>query len=140
MKTTIIITVAALGAAFAAAWFVTPGNADTAGDSAAPVLVGTPAAMHFTDDRGNPRQPTAQERAQLAAAFQADLAALTRNKRIPSGSKRESSGAVSAVIAPRKLEYLVVSVDADGNPIFGHSRADDEGNVEHGPVSELPEM
>lgn len=140
MKTTITITVAALGAAFAVAWFVSPGNAGTAGDSAASVLVNTPAAMRFTDDRGNARQPTAQERAQLAAAFQADLATLTRNKRIPSGSRREPSGAVSAVIAPRKLQYLVVGVDADGNPTFGHSHAEDEGNVEHAPVNELPEM
>ena len=109
-------------------------------DSGMPTLVGAPAAMYFTDDRGNPRLPTAAERAQLAAAFQSDLAALTRNKRIPAGSKREPNGAVSAVVATRKLQYLVAGVDEDGNVTFGHAQADDDGKVDSRPVNKLPEM
>ncbi len=119
---------------------VASSDAGVANDSTAPTLVGTSAAMRFTDDRGNPRQPTAAERAQLAAAFQADLAALTRSKRMPSGSKREPNGTVSAVVAPHKLQYLVVGVDADDNVSFAHAQADDEGNVEPLPVNHLPEM
>ncbi len=142
MKKFIIATIALAGSISIAAIVasVALSDAGVANDSGTPPFVGISAGMRFTDDRGNPRQPTAAERAQLAAAFQADLADLTRNKRMPSGSKREPNGAVSAVVAPRKLQYLVVNVDADDNVTFGHAQADDEGNVEPLPVNPLPEM
>ena len=142
MKRSIMVAIALVGFVGVAAIVASVASSDAgvANDSGTPTLVGMSAGMRFTDDRGNPRQPTAAERAQLAAAFQADLAALTRNKRIPSGSKREANGAVSAVVAPHKLQYLVVDVDADDNVTFGHAQADDEGNVEPLPVNPLPEM
>lgn len=142
MKKSIMVTIALAGSIGVAAIVASVASSDAgvANDSGTPTLVGTSAGMRFTDDRGNPRQPTAAERAQLAAAFQADLADLTRNKRIPSGSKREPNGTVSAVVAPRKLQYLIVGVDADDNVTFGHAQADDEGNVEPLPVNPLPEM
>lgn len=142
MRPSITVTIALLGTVAAAAIVasVASRDANVPSDSAMPTLVGASAAMRFTDEHGNPRQPTAEERAQLGAAFQADLAALTRNKRIPSGSKREPDGTVSAVVAPHKLQYLVVSVDDDGSVSFGHARADDEGHVDTRPDNNPPEM
>jgi len=111
----------------------------SASDDAAPVA-GVSAGMAFTDANGAPRLPTAAERAELATAFQADLAGLTRNKKIPSGSKKEPSGAVSAVVGTRNIRFLVVNVDENGQPSFEHSSMDEDGHIETAPANELPEM
>ena len=108
-------------------------------DEAAPVA-GISAGMVFTDADGEPRLPTAAERAELAAAFQADLAGLTRNKKLPSGSKRESSGAVSAVVGTRNIRFLVVNVDENGVASFEHSTIDEAGHIDTVPANDLPEM
>jgi len=111
----------------------------SAPDEAAPVA-GASAGMVFTDANGAPRLPTAAERAELAAAFQADLADLTRNKKLPSGSKREPSGAVSAVVGTRNIRFLVVNVDENGQASFEHSSIGEDGHIDTTPTNELPEM
>ncbi|MDH3432009.1 MAG: hypothetical protein OEQ14_18560 [Gammaproteobacteria bacterium] len=111
----------------------------SASDDAVPVA-GVSAGVIFTDADGAPRLPSAAERAELAAAFQADLANLTRNKRIPSGSKKEPSGAVSAVVGTRNIRFLVVSVDENGQASFEHASMGEDGHIETAPANELPEM
>jgi len=98
------------------------------------------AAMRFTDAQGNSRLPSVAERAELAAAFQKDLAELTKNRRLPQGSKQESNGSVSAVVGTAGLRFLVVSVDDNGVASFGHSTMDENGHIETAPANELPEM
>ncbi|MDH3546060.1 MAG: hypothetical protein OEN22_03125 [Gammaproteobacteria bacterium] len=116
------------------------GSADANKHAATPTLAGVSAGMHFTDANGNPRRPSAEERAELAAAFQKDLARLTRGKNIPSGSKLESNGATSAVVGADNLEFLVVTLDENGDASFGHSSMDEDGRVEIASTNELPEM
>jgi len=108
--------------------------------STMPALTGASAGMLFIDADGMARLPSAEEHAELAAAFQADLADLTRKKKIPSGSKKERSGAVSAVVATRKIQYLVVNVDENGQASFEHSSMNEEGHIDTTPTNELPEM
>jgi hypothetical protein len=88
-----------------------------------PALAGVAAGTHFTDAQGNPRVPTVEERAALAAAFQRDLVELTRGKAIPAGSRRERSGAVSAVLGADRLRFLTATVDEAGNVAFAHGDA-----------------
>ena len=115
------------------------GNAGDA-DNLATSLAGAAAGMHFTDDEGSPRLPSGAERAALAEAFQADLAKLTKGKKIPVGSKKEPNGSVSAVVGTEKMRFLTVEIDEDGNAAFGHSSMDEEGRVEPAPANDWPEM
>jgi hypothetical protein len=103
-------------------------------------LAGVSAGMAFTDPDGSPRLPSVAERAELAAAFQADLANLTKGKRIPAGSKKEPSGATSAVLGTNQLRFLVVNVDENGQALYEHSSLDEEGQIDTTPTNELPEM
>lgn len=98
------------------------------------------AAMHFTDDKGNPRASSAAERAELAAALQADLARLTRGKPIPQGSRTLPDGSVSAVVGTQNIQFLTVTLDEEGNATFGHSSMDEQGQIEPPAASDLPEM
>ena len=98
------------------------------------------AGTQFTNLDGSSRLPSAAERAELAAAFQKDLAELTKNRKLPKGSKRESNGSVSAVVGTEGLRFLVVSVDDDGVASFEHSTMDENGHIETAPTNELPEM
>lgn len=106
----------------------------------AATVTGVSAGVHFTDAEGKSRRPSAAERAELAAAFQKDLARLTRGKNIPKGSKQESSGAVSAVVGAEKLKFLVVDVNESGQASFGHASIDENGLIETKSANELPEM
>ena len=114
----------------------------TADQTSADNLAGTSfaAGMYFTDSQGNPRSPTAAERAVIAAAFQADIARLTAAHGMPDRVRHEPSGAISAVVGASKLRYLVVDVDDNGEATFSHSNMDENGVIESLPVNELPEM
>lgn len=101
---------------------------------------GAAASMHFTDDSGKPRSPSAAERAALANAFQADLARLTKGKHIPQGSQRQPNGSFSAVVGTNKMRFLTVTIDGEGNAIFGHSNMNEQGHIEPAAAIDLPEM
>ena len=98
------------------------------------------AVTHFTDGQGNVRLPSEAERAEFAAAFQKDLAELTKNRKLPKGSKTESNGSVSAVVGTEGLRFLVVGIDDNGVASFDHSTMDENGHIETVTTSELPEM
>lgn len=120
------------------------GIAATQVDRSVPVelqtLPNVSAAMRFTDAQGNARSPSEAERAELAILFQKDLAELTKNRKLPKGSKRESNGSVSAVVGTEGLRFLVVGVDDNGVASFEHSTMDENGHIETAPTNELPEM
>lgn len=115
-------------------------NEVTSDDATATSLAGISAGMHFTDEKGKARRPSAAEHAALAEAFQADIAKLTKGKRIPVGEKRHRDGSYSAVVGTDKMQFLTVSFDDEGNASFGHSTMDDEGRVEPAPANDWPEM
>jgi hypothetical protein len=120
------------------------GLAAIQGDRSVPdelqTLPNVSAATRFTDAQGNSRLPSVAERAELAAAFQKDLADLTKNRKLPKGSKRESNGSVSAVVGTEGLRFLVADVDENGVTSFEHSTMDENGHIEPASTNELPEM
>ena len=109
---------------------------NAAGDS----LSGVSAGMRFNDDQGNVRMPTAAEHAALAEAFQADIAKLTKGKRLPAGEQRQRGGSYKAVVGAEKVRFLTVSIDEEGGKTFGHSSMDESGQVEPASGNDLPEM
>lgn len=128
-------------AALLVAVIVTASDSSTSADTATPTLSGVAAGMHFTDAQGNARTPTVEERAALAAAFQQDLADLTRGKRIPAGRESVRGGAISAVVGVDKLRLLTVEVDENGEAAFGHASMDETGAVDTNvPDNDWPEM
>ena len=136
MKMTAILAGAfACSAALAVAVLASSGN-DVGEESS--TLAGVTAGMHFTDAEGNARLPTAEERAALAQAFQADLANLTGKRRIPTGSSRAASGAEKAVVGADKLRFLVV--DDSGTVTYDHSGIDADGRIEAASANPMPEM
>lgn len=103
-------------------------------------LAGVAAGMRFTDDEGNVRLPSEAERAALAEAFQADIANLTRGKRVPVGEQRQRDGSYRAVVGTEKMQFLTLEIDEQGNAVFGHSGMDETGRVEPAPANDWPEM
>ena len=108
--------------------------------STTPMTSAVSAGMVFTDADGVTRLPSDEERAALSAAFQADLAKLTKDRKMPAKSRKEASGAVSAVVGTSQLRFLTVNIDDSGEAEFNHSTVDESGNIEIVPANELPEM
>jgi len=121
--------------------FVVLGDSAKSADSTTPTLSGVAAGMHFTDEQGNARIPTAEERAALAAAFQKDLADLARGKRMPVGRESVRGGAISTVVGVDKMRFLTVDVDENGDATFGHASMDETGAIDiDTPDNDWPEM
>ncbi|MDH4107441.1 MAG: hypothetical protein OEW35_03930 [Gammaproteobacteria bacterium] len=135
MKTTAKVAGVLTCAALVAALVLTTGQQDSAAG-----LAGIAAGMHFTNPDGSARMPTEEERAALAEAFQANIAELTRNRKMPQGSSRAASGAETAVVGAKSLRFLVVGVDENGQPTFDHAAMDEAGHIDTSPANELPEM
>lgn len=116
-------------------------NSEEPAGSATPTLSGVAAAMHFTDGQGNARVPSAEERAALAAAFQQDLARLTRGKRLPTGVETVRGGAISAVVGIDKMRLLTVEIDNNGEATYGHATMDETGEIDANVAeNDRPEM
>lgn len=106
---------------------------DTISDS------GISASTYFTDEFGNRRNPTDEERAELSARFQKDLAKMMGKNRGNSNVKQHANGSVSATVALSKMQFLVVQENPDGSRTFDHASLDENGNVNLPPVNSLPE-
>lgn len=100
---------------------------------------GPAANMHFTDEDGNRREPTAGEIREAAEAFRRDLARLARGQKGDYRLQTLPDGTVRATVAPSKLVFLNVRQTEDGELEFGHSTMDEDGNVSFEPASALPE-
>lgn len=85
--------------------------------------------LYFTDELGNRRNPTAEERAELAKKFQNDLARMQGKNRGNQKSTKHANGSVSATVALSKLQFLTVQENADGTRNFSHQTMDEDGNV-----------
>ena len=96
--------------------------------------------LYFTDENGNPRNPTAEELISAGEDFQKDLARIAGNNKSAQVETTHSHGATSAVVALSKLQFLVAETDEDGNLVLNHGALDENGNVVTPSTPELPEM
>lgn len=106
-------------------------------DSGAAGLSGN---LYFTDENGNPRNPTAAELIAAGESFEKDLARLAGKHKGKPNVRTEPSGAVAATVATSQLVFLTATVNEDGTVTLGHSAVDADGNVVAQPVNDLPEM
>lgn len=90
---------------------------------------GLMAKTYFTDELGNRRQSTAEERALLSAAFQKDLTKMIGKNKGNPNIQEHANGSVSATIALSKLQFLTIRENSDGSRSFSHEQLDENGNV-----------
>ena len=100
---------------------------------------GFAANVYFTDEFGNRRDATAEERAELAKRFQSDLAKLQGKNKGKLKQTQHANGAVSAPVALSKLQFLTVQENGDGTRSFNHQTMDESGNVSWESTNEWPE-
>lgn len=96
--------------------------------------------LYFTDENGNPRNPSAEELISAGKDFQKDMARIAGKNKGKHLEKTHSHGATSAVVALSKLSFLVAETDEDGNLELNHGVLDENGNVVISSATELPEM
>lgn len=96
--------------------------------------------LYFTDEQGNPRNPSPEELIAAGEAFQKDLARIAGKNKGKQLETTHSNGAISAVVALSKLSFLVAETDEDGNIVLNHGSLDENGNVLTSSAPELPEM
>lgn len=95
--------------------------------------------LYFTDENGNPRNPTAAELIAAGESFEKDLARLAGKHKGKPNVRTEPSGAVAATVATSQLVFLTATVNEDGTVTLGHAALDADGNVVAQPVNDLPE-
>lgn len=96
--------------------------------------------LYFTDENGNPRNPSAEELIAASADFERDMDRIAGKKRGKPVEQTHANGSTSAVVALSKLSYLVAETDEDGKLVIKHGSADETGEVVTGSAQELPEM
>ena len=104
-------------------------------DSGAGGLAGN---LYFTDEHGNPRNPTAAELITAGKALEQDLKRLAGKHYGNLNVRTEPSGAVAATVATSQLVSLTATVNEDGTVTISHSPLDEDGNPVAGPAA-LPE-
>lgn len=104
-------------------------------DSGAGGLAGN---LYFTDENGNPRNPTAAELITAGEAFEKDLKTLAGKHYGKPNLRTEPSGAVAATVATSQLVFLTATVNEDGTVTIGHAALDADGNPVVEPAA-LPE-
>jgi len=96
--------------------------------------------LYFTDEQGNPRNPSAEELIAAGKDFQRDLARIAGKNSGKTLETKHANGATSAVVALSKLSFLVAETDEEGNLVLRHGALDENGNVVTPADAELPEM
>lgn len=112
----------------------------TESDAATVGGAGVSGSLHFTDERGNRRNPTAAEARAAARAFQNDLDRLAGPHKDKPNVRTLPNGAVAATVATSRLTLLTAEENADGTLTYSHPTTDDDGNVSTQPATDLPEM
>ena len=117
-----------------------PVNSDpVAAESKQSVDKGLSAATYFTDEVGNRRQPTAEERSAMSAAYQEYMAESAGKYRGNHNVQEHANGSVSATVGLSKQQFLTVQENADGSRTFNHVQPDENGNVLLPPTNNLAE-
>lgn len=107
---------------------VDPVGADAA-ESKQSVDTGLSAATYFTDELGNRRQPTNEERVAMGAGFQKELAKLAGKHKGNPNMQQHANGSVSSTVGLSKIQFLTVQENPDGSKSYGHGQLDENGNV-----------
>lgn len=139
---TIGIASVALHASLTRAGDLPKASAEPAAESDEPRAEGTSGIsgnLHFVDEHGNPRQPTAAEMRELAAALKKDLARIAGPHKGRAYERTEPSGAVAATVATSNLVFVTAIRKEDGTLAIGHSSGEDS-TVSAKAVDHLPEM
>lgn len=110
-------------------------TAAPARDSGAGGLAGN---LYFTDENGNPRNPTAAELITAGKAFEQDLKRLAGQHYGKPNVRTEPSGAVAATVATSQLVFLTATVNEDGTVTISHSAPGKDGHLAAEPAA-LPE-
>ena len=84
--------------------------------------------LYFTDEHGNPRNPSAAELIIAGKAFEQDLKRLAGKHYGKPNVRTEPSGAVAATVATSQLVFLTATVNDDGTVTISHSALDEDGN------------
>ena len=94
--------------------------------------------LYFTDEHGNPRNPTAAELITAGEAFEQDLKRLAGRHYGKLNVRTAPGGAVAATVATSQLVFLTATVNEDGTVTISHSVLDEDGNPVVEPAA-LPE-
>lgn len=105
-------------------------------DSGAAGLSGS---LYFTDENGNPRNPTAAELITAAEGFEKDMERLMGPQKGKPDVRTLPSGAVAATVPASRMVLLIAVQNEDGTVAVGHAAVDEDGNVVIPPANELPE-
>ena len=87
-------------------------------------MSGVAAAMHFVDDSGTVRRPSAAERRFLSEAFAEDLVTLTGMAGSQGAAVGLQEGAISTVLGASTLSFLTATEDEDGRLRIEHPDGD----------------
>lgn len=93
--------------------------------------------LYFTDEHGNPRNPTAAELITAGKAFEKDLKRLAGNHYGKPNLRTEPSGATAATVATSQMVLLTAVRNEDGTVTISHSALDENGDMPAPPA--LPE-
>lgn len=115
-----------------------PPASASASDTQVGGAAGLSGNLYFTDENGNPRNPTAAELIAAGEAFEKDLARLAGRHKGKPNVRTEPSGAIAATVATSQLVFLTATVNEDGSVTLGHATMDADGNVTAQPAT-LPE-
>ena len=94
--------------------------------------------LYFTDEHGNPRNPTAAELITAGEAFERELKRLAGQHYGKPNVRTEPSGAAAATVATSHLAFLTATVNEDGTVTISHSAVDEDGKPVVEPAA-LPE-
>ncbi len=114
-----------------------PGTAENQDQVAGTGVAGN---LLFTDEQGNPRNPTAEELVVASENFQRDLATLAGKNKGKLNVQTHANGATSATIALSKLAFLIVEENEDGSLSYMHATLDEDGNAIPSIAPSQPEM
>lgn len=100
---------------------------------------GLSGSLYFTDENGNPRNPTAAELITAAEGFEKDMARLMGPQKGTPDVRTLPNGAVAATVPASRMVLLIAVQNEDGTLDVGHAAVDEDGNVVVPPANELPE-
>lgn len=112
----------------------TTGMHDAAAESSAGGLSGN---LYFTDEHGNPRNPTAAELITAGKGFENDLKRIAGKHYGKPNVRTEPSGATAATVATSQMVFLTAVENEDGSVTITHSALDENGDIPARPA--LPE-
>jgi hypothetical protein len=95
--------------------------------------------LYFTDENGNPRNPTAAELITAAEGFEKDMERLMGPQKGKPDVRTLPNGATAATVPASRMVLLIAVQNEDGTLDVRHAAVDEDGNVVVPSANELPE-